>query len=103
LSIKLAKLGAQVTGIDISPEMIKFAIDNAASAGDSVALPAFSVCSIEDMQDLQDSSFDRIVSNYVLQDTPNLEKAIKVICGRVHRDCILIFRNFIAFWLRMGK
>jgi 2-polyprenyl-6-hydroxyphenyl methylase/3-demethylubiquinone-9 3-methyltransferase len=83
LSIKLAKLGAQVTGIDLSPEMIKFAKENAATAFSSESLhsvtaPSFSVCSIEDMQPLEDKSFDRIVSNYVLQDTPNLEKTVKV-------------------------
>jgi len=77
LSIKLAKLGARVTGIDLAPEMIKFAKENAQAAFvndslDSATIPEFSVCSIEDMRNFEDNSFDRVVSNYVLQDTPDI-------------------------------
>ena len=74
LSIKLARAGAAVVGVDLSPAMIAHATTNAGAAG---VTPRFLVGSCSALRDLPDASFDRLVSNYVLMDLPDLEGAMK--------------------------
>lgn len=73
LSVKLAAAGGRVTGVDLSPKMIAHARDNAARAGVSVR---FEVGSCAALSALPDAAFDRIVSNYVLMDLPDIEGAM---------------------------
>lgn len=85
LSVQLARRGADVVGVDISPKMIEFA---KSLAHDAIAKEAghsygrklqvdFKVESVESLASIAENSFDAIVSNYVLMDTPNLEDTVK--------------------------
>lgn len=73
LSVKLARAGATVIGVDQSPEMIRIAAENIARAGVAARLH---VGSASQLAALPDASIDRIVSNYVLMDLPDLEGAM---------------------------
>lgn len=90
LAIRLAKAGARVTGIDLSPRMVETTRRNAQAAGVALSLHTSS-CSA--MHPLTDASFDRVVSNYVLMDLPDLSGAIHE-CARVLRPggfAVLVF------------
>ncbi len=67
LSIKLAACGAAVTGIDFSERMI-------AIAGAADPTGDFRVDSVSELSTLKDDEFDMVVANYVLMDTPDLER-----------------------------
>jgi ubiquinone/menaquinone biosynthesis C-methylase UbiE len=69
LSRKLHERGARVTGIDLSARMIEIA--RAQSAGID-----FRVDSCTELRSLDDGLFDRLVSNYVLMDLPDLSGAL---------------------------
>ena len=73
LSVKLAQAGATVIGVDYSPGMVAVAAENVARAGVEVRLQ---VGSASALADLPDASVDRIVSNYVLMDLPDIEGAM---------------------------
>ncbi len=66
--------GAEVTGVDISSEMIAIA------RGDHPGI-RFERDSISELATLEDGSFDAAVSNFVLMDAPDLEGAV----GSLHR------------------
>ena len=70
LSIKLAKHGAVVTGIDFAERMIAIARRNDPT-GD------FRVDSCSDLATVSDADFDLVVSNYMLMDTPDLHGTMK--------------------------
>lgn len=74
LSRKMVQKRAIVTGIDISENMIQIAkelSEKASLSGNYIAQ------SISDLSELKENSFDIIVSNYVLQDTPDIEKVLQ--------------------------
>lgn len=74
LSVELARRGAEVVGVDESPEMVRVARRNADRAGVVVDLHT------DDAQSLgtiADASVDRIVSNYVLMDLADHEAALR--------------------------
>lgn len=90
LSIRLARSGARLTSIDLSPNMVQAARNNAAAAGVTLELH---VSSCSSMSALADASFDRVVSNYVLMDLPDLSGAMHE-CARVLRPggfAVLVF------------
>jgi SAM-dependent methyltransferase len=72
LAAKLASRGARVVGIDWSPGMVAVARDRATRLGVDVALR---VDSCSELRSVPDGSVDRIVSNYVLMDVPDLDGA----------------------------
>lgn len=71
LARRYANLGAKVIAVDISPEMIRVA--QSKPGADSIA---YVVDSISTLTTLEDQSVDLIVANYVLMDTPDLDKAL---------------------------
>lgn len=74
LSILLAQQGANVTGIDISENMITEA---RAFAKEKNVEIQFMVDSCSVLKSVTDQSYDLIVSNYVLMDLPDLDLATK--------------------------
>ena len=73
LSLRLAEEGGRVTGVDLSPGMIAVATRLAAERGMTAD---FRVDSCSQLATIPDGSIDRIVSNYVLMDLPDIEGAI---------------------------
>ena len=71
---KLTQKNAIVTGVDISDKMIEIA-KNLANRS---SLPGtYLVDSISNLSELQTNYFDIIISNYVLQDTPEIEPVLQ--------------------------
>lgn len=73
-STVLAQRGARVIGVDVSEKMIELAKSHALADGLKID---YRVDSVTELSSLKDRSIDRIVSNYVLMDLPNLEAAIQ--------------------------
>ncbi len=73
LSRQLAARGARVTGIDISPEMIRVA-QSKAGAG-----VHYAVDDLSSLRAVRDGGFDAVVSNYVLMDLPDVDGAARAI------------------------
>ncbi|WP_035665618.1 class I SAM-dependent methyltransferase [Halalkalibacter akibai] len=83
----LAGKGAEVTAVDFSRRMLEIAKERTASD-----LPIqFTYGNCEDLSTLQDKSFDVIVSNMVIQDLANYEKAFQ----EMHR--LLVDRGEFIF------
>ncbi|MGN9863454.1 class I SAM-dependent methyltransferase [Bacillus swezeyi] len=73
LSRMLAKAGARVTAVDYSPRMIEIAKKRTPNG-----LPIrYQQGNLENLHDLEDQSFDLIVSNMVIQDLADYEKAFQ--------------------------
>lgn len=70
LAGKLHRKGALVTGVDISSEMISI-------ARSTVPEVEFRVDSASELATVQDESFDLVIANYVLMDTPDLEGTMR--------------------------
>lgn len=81
LSRLLAKKSARVVGIDISKRFIEIARQK--EKQDPLGI-TYQVASLSDLSALQNESFDLIVSNIVLADVRDLDKAIEEL-GRVLR------------------
>lgn len=73
LSVVLAELGHKVTGIDISPEMIKRAEAKAAAAGQTID---FHVMDATDPQ-FEPASFDAIVCRHILWALPEPDQVLR--------------------------
>ena len=71
---QLMRKGARVTGIDISPEMIKIAAQKAAQHELGMALKV--ECASE-LTTQKDQYFDAVIANYVLMDLPDMQGAVK--------------------------
>lgn len=69
LSNKLDELGADVIGVDLSPEMIRIARQEYPELD-------FRVEDCTKLSTVEDGEMDLVVSNYVLMDTPNLTAAV---------------------------
>ncbi|MEM7417136.1 MAG: class I SAM-dependent methyltransferase [Gemmatimonadota bacterium] len=70
LAAKLVDEGAEVLGVDFSDKMIEIASANVPEAH-------FRVDSCETLASVSDRSVDRVVSNYVLMDLPDIEAAVR--------------------------
>jgi len=68
LSNKLSERGALVTGIDLSERMIAIARESNPSLD-------FRVDSCSSLRTIDDECFDMVIANYVLMDTPDVQKA----------------------------
>ena len=83
LSVKLAQAGGRLTGVDHSPEMIRHARRNADAQGVSAC---FRVDSCAQLGTLPSDGFDRVVSNYVLMDLPDIEGAMRAMARVLRPD-----------------
>lgn len=70
LSRQLHECGARVVGIDFSEEMIRIARSKAAHID-------FRIDSCSTLHTVADGSFDIVISNYVLMDTPDLTETVE--------------------------
>ncbi len=70
LSNKLTEMGADVIGVDLSPEMIRTARHHYPDLD-------FRVDDCQSLSTIEDGDMDLVVSNYVLMDTPNLSEAVQ--------------------------
>jgi len=75
---KLAKAGARMTGVELSPEFLRIACEREAREKLGIA---YYQGSVSDMTMLAAGTFDKAVSNYVLMDVRDYEAAIR----EVHR------------------
>jgi ubiquinone/menaquinone biosynthesis C-methylase UbiE len=104
LSILMAKKGARVLGIDISPKMIEEAHKGLASESLHIT---FRVDSASELKTVEDRSVDIAILNYVLMDVPELDAAVKniyrvlrpdgravVIIGHPANGCLPEDRNY---------
>ena len=81
---KLADLGAEVVGIDLSARMIEH-------ARGSDARVDFRVGSMTDLAEFEDESFDLVVSTMALMDTPDLRGALREFARVVRRGGRVVF------------
>ena len=70
LARELAAKGARVVGVDVSPKMIAIAREQAPDID-------FRVDTLTGLASVDDAAFDRVVANYVLMDTPDLDAAVR--------------------------
>ena len=70
---QLTRIGAHVTGIDLSPEMIRLAQQAERDAPLGIR---YDVASFTNLAGYADASFDMVVSFMALMDCPNLEQAL---------------------------
>lgn len=75
LSRQLRDRGATVTGVDLSERMILMACKGRGGEGIE-----FRVDSCSTLTTLDSESFDLVVANYVLMDTPDLDAALRSFC-----------------------
>lgn len=92
-SIKLAKLGYEVVGIDLSREMLSLASEKAQNEGLSIEFHEMNVYDIE----FDDESFDGVISVAAIEFIPKIQKAMDelmrvvkkghpIIIGTIHKD-----------------
>ncbi|GEM_PF-710200 len=81
-SRKVAELGAEVTGIDISSELVKIAKEKEKKSPMGIK---YHNLSSESLDGIPDSSFDLIVSNMVLHNVKNIDATFAE-CSRVLKD-----------------
>lgn len=87
LSRMLAKLGAHVVGVDYSENMIKMAHERTL---EDLGI-RFVHGNCEELSSFQDGTFDLIVSNMVIQDLPNYDKAISEMYRLLSENGVFIF------------
>lgn len=88
LSRLLAKKGAKVVGVDISKKLIKIAKQKESEKPLGVK---HYVCSLSNLEMLQDETFDIAVSNLVLMDVTDLNKAMKELHRVLKKNGKLVF------------
>jgi len=69
----MARMGANVTGVDISPALVKLARKEERRERLGIR---YCVASFTDLSMFDDASFDTLISNMALDASPNFEKAI---------------------------
>lgn len=84
----LAKLGARVTGVDISSKMIEFALEEEQNRTLGIC---YEVASFSDLSLFEDESFDVVVSFMALMDCPNYEGAVKEVLRVLRPGGELVF------------
>lgn len=92
LSRALASKGAHVIAVDISENMIEIAQKKSLSAGLDID---FRVESSQLLQSIPTGTIDRIVSNYVIMDVPDLEKTVQEMYRvlKPQGEAVLIFSH----------
>ena len=96
LSVKMAKAGAIVTGVDVSENMILYAKEKARKEKEKKNLELFFLCdSCSNLATQHDDFFDIVVSNYVLMDVSDVENTIKSFYRVLKKGgvCINIFSH----------
>jgi ubiquinone/menaquinone biosynthesis C-methylase UbiE len=86
LSRYYAQLGANVTGVDISEELIKISRKITEEARIDVSFRVGNVCNL----DIQDNSFDLILCNLVLLNIPCFQKALSEFCRILKLGGVLV-------------
>jgi SAM-dependent methyltransferase len=76
LARALARAGAKVSAVDVSPGMISIAIDKSLAQNLRIE---HRVDSVSRLETVADASMDRVVLNYVLMDLPDLDGAARSI------------------------
>lgn len=84
----LAKLGASMTGVDISPKMIEFALEEEQNRTLGIR---YEVASFSDLSLFEDESFDVVVSFMALMDCPNYKGAVKEVLRVLRPGGELVF------------
>lgn len=96
LSVKMAKAGAKVTGVDVSENMILYANEKARKEKEKKDLELKFLCdSCSTLENQQDDFFDIVVSNYVLMDVSDVGKTIKSFYRVIKKGgvCINVFSH----------
>ncbi len=70
----LAKQGAKMTGVDLSKKLVEIARQKEREAPLGITYYAGTLCNLAM---LRDETFDLVISNLVLMDLPDLDKAVK--------------------------
>lgn len=88
LTRKLRERGANVIGVDFSPEMIGVAREKAPDID-------FRVDDCSGLPTIADDSHDLVIGNYVLMDTPDLDGAMQSFCRvlRAEGHAVLVFSH----------
>jgi ubiquinone/menaquinone biosynthesis C-methylase UbiE len=84
----LAGLGAVVTGIDVSPEMLRYASEHEASDPRGIT---YVQGDARDLAEFADSSFDGVVCHMALMDIPELGPTIRSVARVVRRGGWFVF------------
>lgn len=84
----LARLGATVTGIDISPEMLRYASEHEAANPRGIA---YVQGNAEDLAEFADASFDGVLCHMALMDIPGLATTIQSVARVVRGGGWFVF------------
>ena len=91
-SISLSRLGAKVTGIDLSDKAIERARQLATETGSDAA---FICCDIYDLPDHLDEQFDIVFTSYgTIGWLPDLDKWAKIVSGCLKPGGLFVFAEF---------
>ncbi len=92
LARQLADKGACVTGVDISEKMIEIATQKSLAASQTID---FRLESCATLDSLGDGYFDRVISNYVLMDVPDLRATVSAFYRvlKVGGQAIVVFSH----------
>jgi SAM-dependent methyltransferase len=74
---ELARRGARVTGVDVSPKMVELARDEEARAPLGIR---YELASMSDLQPFGEAAFDAVVSFMALHDCADYEGAVREFC-----------------------
>lgn len=83
-----AKKGAKVTAIDLSPRLIAASKKISANEGLDIEFQVGNVCNIKS---IEDETFDVVLSNLVLLNTPCLDDALKEYSRVLKKGGVLVF------------
>ncbi len=94
-SIKLARIGAQVTGIDLSVGMLAVARDKASSGVEAIGLMKMDICSL----DFDDDTFDAVLCMTAFEFIADPDAAFaelmrvvkpggRIVIGTIHRESL---------------
>ncbi|MDH5439375.1 MAG: methyltransferase domain-containing protein [Candidatus Bathyarchaeota archaeon] len=84
----LSKKGAEMVGVDVSKRAIEIAEDIEKNESMNIRYHVGSVCNLSTCSD---ATFDAVVSNLVLQDLQNIDKAVKELHRVLKREGKLVF------------
>lgn len=102
-TFEFAKLGFRMTGLDLSPECVKYAAEKARRL--RVSNVEFVLGDAEDLSMLPDNTFDGVVSFSCLRYVPNPQLAVNEIFRVVRErgEVVVDFPNKISPWFKYLK